>query len=340
MRITIKDLARDAGVSPATVSYVINNGPRAVHPTTRERVLESIRRLDYHPSAVARGLSNKRMNTLGIITLYWDVPEVNLYFAGVLNGILAVAQRRQQSINLFPEYTWAEAVRNLATHCDGRCDGILLFAPPTDIPLVSILGKKNLPFVLVSDHSEEPEVSGVDIDNAGAACALVTYLVEQGHQRIAILGGDANMTSAQQRRQGYRQALEAADIGYDAALDLPGTYNSASGYRSTMALLERSAEAQPTALFCSNDDIAFGALRALQERGRRVPQEMSVVGFDDLPPASMTQPPLTTVRQPLRELGERAAEMLLAQIAGVAPSGQKEVLPTELIVRASVAPLR
>ncbi len=341
MRITIKDLAKDAGVSPATVSYVINNGPRTVHPQTRERVLASIRRLDYHPSAVARGLSSKRMNTLGVFVNYWEIPvsnQINQYLMSVLNGILAAAQRRKQIIALFMDSLWADGQNKVSVFCDGRCDGLLLAGLLDNSPIVATLKQQGVPFVLVNDVSEDPDVSWVDVDNVGAACAMTDHLLAQGHRRIAILCGNATISSTVLRHAGYQKALATAGIACDPTLILPGIYSIPSGYERTLELMRRPIPLRPTALFCSSDDIAFGAMQALQELELRVPQNVSVVGFDDLPSAANTQPPLTTVRQPLRALGEHAVELLLAQIEGTAPTGQKEVLPTELIIRASVAP--
>ncbi|HZP80939.1 MAG TPA: LacI family DNA-binding transcriptional regulator [Chthonomonadaceae bacterium] len=337
MATTIKDLAKASGVSPATVSYVLNNGPRPVHSQTRERVLEAMRRLNYHPSAVARGLSKKRLDTVGVVMGYWATPDIDPYVGSILGGILTVAQRRRQSTTLFMEHSWTDVLNNVPLYCDGRCDGLLLIAPPIETPVFAALKQKQIPFVLISDLTEDPDISGVDVDNRTAAYRMVCYLIGQGHRRIALLRGDDNLTSAAQRLQGYCDALEEAGIPYDEALVLPGGYNQDRGHERALELMRLPESRRPTALFCSNDNIAFGALNALKELGLQVPRDISVAGFDDVFMAALMHPPLTTVHHPLRRIGERAAEILLSQIHDGAPQAQKEVIPAELTLRDSVA---
>jgi LacI family transcriptional regulator len=336
---TILDVAKASGVSPATVSYVLNNGPRAVRPETRERVLLAIQKLGYEPNAVARGLRRKRMETFGIVLPH---PHTDLitspYFAPVMNGILHVAMQKQQNTTIFTGATWSDAERSLPIYCDGRCDGLILLSPPMDSGIVPALAAKSVPFVLLSDVSDDPNVSSVDVDNTAAAREMVRHLLAQGHRRIAVLCGGAQARSANQRLRGYRLALEDHGIEFDPSLVFPGHYTAASGYENGLAAARRTEQCRPTALFCCNDEIALGAYRALEESGLRIPEEMSVVGFDDIASAASYRPPLTTVRQPLMQLGDRAARLLLARIEGEIPGGQKETLPTEVIVRESVAP--
>jgi len=338
MRITIKDLARASGVSPSTVSYVLNNGPKPVHEKTREHVLEVMRELDYHPSAIARAMSSKRMNTLCLVSGVWATPVINFYFAGLLQGVLAVAQSRGQSATIFPERNWPEVVRNFPILCDGRCDGLILTGVPAQENDFAVLQHRHMPFVCINSNITDPKTTCVDIDDLAAAYSMVTYLIEQGHRRIAILCGHDAVPCTGLRLQGYRQALRDAAIDPEEPLILPGRYSEQSGYDSTLKLMLDPDIEAPTALFCMQDGIAFGALRALTALKLRVPHNISVAGFDDIYPAQASQPPLTTVRQPLTQLGERASLMLLAEIHdGVAP-GRKEVLPTVLAIRETVSP--
>ncbi len=338
MPVTIKDLAKACGVAPSTVSYVLNNGPRAVHPQTRERVLEAVRRLDYHPSAVARGLSRKRMDTIGVVMGYWSSPDIDPYVGSILGGILTVAQRRRQSTTLFMERSWPDALENVRHYCDGRCDGLLLVAPTVENAVLPVLKLREIPFVVISDVPPDPDISCVDVDNRAAAREMTRYLIKQGHRRIALLRGHADLSSAIERLQGYREALAEADIPCDEGLMPAGQYNQPTGYERAQRLMRLPEARRPTALFCCNDYIALGALRGLKELGLRVPQDVSVVGFDDVPLAAATQPSLTTVRQPLRRIGTRAAEILLSQIQEGAANARREVLPTKLMLRDSVAP--
>ena len=166
----------------------------------------------------------------------------------------------------------------------------------------------------------------------------MTYLIAQGHRRIGVLCGDFAAASARLRLDGYRLALATAGIEYDECLVLPGGFYPQSGYERTLRLMQRPQELRPTALFCSNDGIALGALEALSGLGVAVPDEMSVLGFDDIPSARTARIPLSTMRQPLSRIGVRAAELLLEQIRSGSSIGRKEVLPTELIIRNTVAP--
>ncbi|HZT44211.1 MAG TPA: LacI family DNA-binding transcriptional regulator [Chthonomonadaceae bacterium] len=337
MRVTLRDLAKACGVSVATVSYVLNNSPRHVHPRTRERVLAAMRELDYHPNAVARGLCSKRMNTLGVVTPYWPAPEVDLYFATILHGIMVTAQQNRQCTLLFTHGSLEAPMDEVPIYLDGRCDGLLFVGGVVD-RVIETLKRKQMPLVAVHEPSSDTEVSTIDVDNVAAAREIVEYLVRQGHRRIAYLSGETTLRSSLQRLEGYRQALEAAGIPYEEGLVWPGGYNTPSGYLRTIEHLHKNRRGRPTALFCAGDGIAIGALEALHELGIRVPTEMSVVGFDDISAAASSHPPLTTMRQPLRDIGSRAAELLLEQIKASRWLGRKEVMPTELIVRDSVAP--
>lgn len=336
---TIRDVARVCGVSAMAVSRVLNNQPGEVSKETRERILHTMRELNYHPSAVARGLSRKRMNTVGIIlsnphsTLYND-----RYVCGLLDGIMAATRQGKQNTTIFTGQTWSDARQSLPAFCDGRCDGLILISPSVEADIVPALLEVEMPFVLIHNSHEDPRVSSVDIDHIAAMRALVQHVIEQGHRRIAMLGGRRQSRSATQRLEGYRQALTAARIEEDTDLVSMASYSQESGYQRTRLLLRRFPDKRPTALCCGNDSIAIGAMQALREAEVRVPEEMSVTGFDDLPEATIVSPPLSTVRQPLQDLGWSAAEILLTQIETKVSLGRRELLPTEIVLRRSVMP--
>jgi len=344
MSITIRDLARASGVSAATVSYVLNNGPKPVKPETRERVLKAAAELNYHPNAVARGLglkrglSLKRMNTIGLINQFAVWPG-NQYFSAILDGILYACNAARQGTTIFAEHSWDDMSANQATYFDGRCDGFILLAAPSVHPLFEAFQRRQLPVVVIGDLLPDLDVSCIDVDNALAAEEAVSYLIDQGHRRIGMLCGDFVSASARLRLDGYRQALAKAGIAYDETLVLPGGHYARSGHERALQILQWPADRRPTALFCSNDGIALGVLDALHELKVSVPEEISVCGFDDIPSAPLAQPALTTVRQPLNRIGMRAVELLLEQITAGKPTGRKEVLPAELIIRDSVAAL-
>jgi DNA-binding LacI/PurR family transcriptional regulator len=338
---TIKDVARASGVSPATVSYVLNNGPKRVKAHTKERVLRTMREMNYHPSAVARGLSRKRMNAIGVVFPN-EFPTVlgNPYVGPVLDGILEVATRSHQNVTLFTGQLWSDMAHSLPVYCDGRCDGLILISPREGSDIISALLDRNVPFLLIGAMADEPSASSVDVDNVEAAKSLVAYLIEQGHRRIAYMGGNEDIQSARLRYEGYRLALQEAGIPYETDLVLEGFYTQISGYDRGRALAAWPKEDQPTALFCGSDEIAMGALQALKDSGVSVPKDISVAGFDDIAAAATSAPPLTTVRQPLHRLGERGAEILLARINERQTVGHRESHTAELIIRESVAPTR
>lgn len=336
---TIKDVAKASGVSPATVSYVLNDGPKRVKPHTRERVLRTMREMNYHPSAVARGLSRKRMNAIGVVfPNEFSSLVANPYVGPLLEGILEVATRRHQNVTLFTGQLWSDTEHSLPVYADGRCDGMVLISPPEQSDIVSGLLNRQVPFLLVGTTSEDSSVSSVDIDNCHAAHRLVSYLLKQGHRRIAYIGGDKTMQSSRLRHEGYRRALEEAGIPYRAELAPEGRYRKESGAERATSLMDLPREDRPTALFCGNDEMALSTILALRSRGIAVPHDVSVVGFDDIAAAATSIPALTTIRQPVRLLGERAAEILISTIDERPSEGQKDFLYTELILRESVAP--
>ena len=337
---TIKDVAQASGVSTATVSYVLNNGPRRVVPATRARVQAAIERLQYHPSTMARGMGRKRLDCLGVV---FPQPNPGLvadsYFGAVLDGIIQAATERRQNVTLYTGLEWSGA-ESLPAFRDRRVDGLLLVATLTDSGIVPALADAGLPFVLISGTSPDPRVSQVDINNAEAARLVVSHLAELGHRRIALLGGQPNSPSTAPRRAGFLAAMQEFGLSVNPDLLLEGAYTREWGREGMARLLNLAAP--PTAVFAGGDGIAAGAYTACAEAGVSVPHHMSLVGFDDAPYAQHLAPPLTTVRQPLTQIGATAATMLLdrldtAEDADSDLSGVQISLHGELIVRGSTA---
>ncbi len=342
---TIKDVARASGVSTATVSYVLNNGPRRVVPATRARVQAAIEHLQYHPSTMARGMGRKRLDCLGVV---FPQPNPGLvadsYFGAVLDGIIQAATERRQNITLYTGLEWHGA-GSLPAFRDRRVDGLLLVATLTDSGIVPALSDAGLPFVLISGMSPDPRVSQVDINNAEAARQVVAHLAELGHRRIALLGGQPNSPSTAPRRAGFVAAMQEVGLAVASDLLLEGAYTREWGRAGMARLL--ALDAPPTAVFAGGDGIAAGAYTACADAGISIPNQMSLVGFDDAPYAQHLAPPLTTVRQPLTQIGATAATMLLdrldtakedtAEDADTDLSGVRLSLHGELIVRGSTA---
>lgn len=339
---SIRDVAAEANVSLGTVSKVLNDSALAqISPATRERVRAAARRVGYHPSAIARGLTGKRMDCVGLVMAYaQETVTGDPYLGPCLDGILEVNKQRRQKTVIFTEDTWADALENLPSYCDGHCDGLMLIIPRLDAAIVAALrGRGTMPFVLIGDSRDDSSLITVDVDNVGAARAAVQYLIELGHRRIAAFCGNADFCSNSQRLDGYRQALAGAGIAQDPALVFPGEYWADHGYRNMLALLDRyTGKERPSAVFCFNDGIALGALRACAEQGVSVPGEMSILGFDDIAASAHSQPPLTTVRHPIRHVGNHAAETLLRRINGELEPGHRELIPAGLIIRETAAP--
>lgn len=329
---TLKDVAKASDVSAATVSNVLT-GKAIVHPRTRKRVMQAIRDLNYRPNAVARGLTQKRMNTLGVVFPHADVSlQTNPFFGSLLEGILSVATRAEQNTTLYTILSWYEEKGVLGRVCDGRCDGTLLLVPPDDTRLVPALLETNTPCVLVSSHSDSPVVSSVDVDNYAGAYAVVRHLLERGHRRIAFAFSpdDCQYHFGRQRMAGGQAALASYGVEWNTTQSV-----DSRAFAEFILCWKANPADRPTAVFCFYDLYALDLIERLSAHGLRVPEDIAVAGFDDILAASVSTPPLTTVRQQIVRLGECAAELLLAQINGEKEPGTKKILPAELVVRQS-----
>ncbi len=331
---TIKDIARECNVSTATVSYVIN-GKNTLLPETRERVLRKMREMNYHPSAVARGLTNKRMNTLGILfdSVGAEIAVWHPYTSGILQGVVAAAAEAGHNVTILTE-PWRTAERSLPKLRDQRTDGLLIVAPPSDTDLLPGLASAGLKAVTISADSGPFGIPSVDVDNAVGVRLAVEHLRALGHRRIAFLGGQTNMYSAAVRQAAFESALEAE------GLPLPSEHLVATSYDDYQAaqVQARALLSQPdppTAVVCGNDQIALAALDAAATLGIAVPTQLSVVGFDDIPDAARMG--LSTVRQPLGEVGQTAARMLLRLLAGELVPAKCVLVAPGLVIRKSTA---
>ena len=311
-RPTSSDVATRAGVSRTTVSFVLNGRADAKIPeATRQRVLDAAAELGYVPHASARQLAGGRSRTLR-----------GLASAARTAGLRVMVEALSPND---PESSYVSLVRGQ------HADGLILSGPRTDDPAFLELVRDGFPVVLQGSLPDVP-VSSVDVDNVAGARQAVDHLIGLGHRRIAMItNAPVVYTAAVQRAEGYREALAAAGIPYDAGLVDEGGFDAQSGQQAMAAILRRRSF---DAVFVASDVVALGAIAALRESGRRIPDDVSVVGFDDIPLAAFFDPPLTTVRLPAFELGQAAGEALLRRIADPAVA-DRTVLPTELVVRAS-----
>lgn len=336
---TIKDIARACEVSVATVSYVIN-GTRILKPDTRVRVLKVMEEMNYHPSALARGLSSKRIHTLGVHCGVVQADEfvTNPYAAVILGGILSCAAKEGFDVTLFTN-RWESTQKSAPSVRDGRTDGLIAIVPPLSCDLVEGLSSLGMPLVAVS----APALCGVpvvDVDNYAGAKMAARHLIELGHKRIAAIMGNDDLSSYAPRRAGFCDALKEAGLPVKEEWLLSSRFDGSLAVEQTRQLL-RGAK-RPTAICAGNDTIAIAIIEATRSIGLSVPKQLSVVGFDDLPLATVVTPNLTTIRQPLLAIGACAATLLIERMRGDETTGSaSHLLPPELIVRDSTsAPAR
>ncbi|MCM2430663.1 LacI family DNA-binding transcriptional regulator [Streptomyces sp. RKAG337] len=324
------DVARVAGVSHQTVSRVLN-GASHVREETRDRVLAAIRQLDYRPNSAARALVTRRSQTLGVVSF----GSVLYGPASMLDGIEQAARSAGYfvsvaSLRSLDSRSVQEAVDRLR---DQGVEGIAVIAPQTSA--VSAIGKLStvVPVVAVGSGSES-RVPVVAIDNESGALAATRHLLDLGHTTVHHVAGPPGWLETTARQNGWRKALKAA--GAPVPPVRSGDWSARSGYEAGLGL---AADPAVTAVFCANDHMALGLLRALHESGRAIPGDISVVGFDDISEAAYFSPPLTTVRQDFGELGRRALELLVEELNGAGHSRQHILLPPEMVLRRSTGPV-
>jgi LacI family transcriptional regulator len=331
---TIHDVARLAGVSPITVSRVINNSGY-ISQKTRARVKAAIIELGYAPNIIARSLRSKRTNTLALVLTDITNPFFTHIARGVEDtasdaGFTVIYSNTDESVD--------EETKNLQLLLQKQVDGILLVPARSTSRSIELIKEQGTPVVILDRRVSDVETDVVRCDSVEGAYKLVKLLLDQGHRRIAVLSGPQGVSTADDRVTGYQKAM--AEVGLsDDGLVFYGNYTLTSGYE--MAKRTLSLSPQATALFAANNFIAIGALRALRDSGLKVPGDISLVAFDDLPQTWIVEPFLTVAAQPPYEMGCKATQLLLNRIRGEAPSECQEIiLPVELIVRHSSGPVK
>lgn len=329
----MRDVAEQAGVSVTTVSHVINNS-RPVSPETRLRVEQALQVLGYQPNVLARSLRRGKTNTIGVI-----LPDnANPYFAEVVRGIEDASFSQGYSVILCNSDNDL-AKERLYTNVliEKQVDGIIFVAAGLSDENIQNLSSRGVPAILVDRQVPGVQLDSVVADNLGGGIMATRHLLDLGHTSIACIAGPQGVPSSQERVAGFHQAVEAADLEVNPDQVVEGDFQYQGGYEAAQRLSQ--AGSAPTAIFACNDLMAIGAYRYAHENQLRIPQDISIIGFDDVHLASYTNPPLTTVRQSKAKMGSRAADLLIERIANRRLSPRQEIIPVQLVVRASTARL-
>lgn len=333
---TIRDVAKESGVSVTTVSFVLNNSPRPVSAETRRRVTEVARRMNYHPNAMARGLVQRKMNSLGVLFAQVESSIVtNKYATGILEGVFTEAVANGYDIHLYTR-PWESAEVSAPRFRNKQTDGTMIIVPGIDSDMVTGLRQFGIPVVVVSSPTAIEGVSYVDIDNVQGARLAANHLLSLGHKRIAHVMGAPVQHSVFERRDAFLSSLEAAGIPMRREYLVGDSFVRDDVLRTARRLL--SLPEPPTAIFASNDDIALHIVRLAQEMGINIPRDLSVIGFDDYLQAQHSTPPLTTIHHPLADIGRKATRLLLARIENEAMEDERCIFAPQLVVRGTTAP--
>lgn len=328
---TLAELAAAAGVSAMTASRALND-QRGVSRQTRDRIVKLASEMGYVTNRVAQKLSSGQSRVIGVLADHLDNPFISSLVTGVVRA--AAAAGNEVLIYSLVDHE-KRPTANVLKLLQQFTDGVVALLP-YEFGYVQALTQGRNPVITIDNPREHSEFPSVAADSYGGARKAMSHLAELGHKRIAFVGGAEQLESAIQRHRAYDDAVSVLGLVRDPALVLKGNYSVEGGREAAERLLR--LKKRPTAVFASNDLSAFGVMAVLQDHGLKVPEDISVIGFDDLPASSQMHPTLTTVRQPIEDLGRVAVNTLLAMIAGLHGTTTRVTLPTELIVRQSTSP--
>jgi len=334
---TIRDVALRSGVSIGTVSNVLNNRTELVTVENQERVLKAVRDLGYRPRAVTRGDAGQQSSTIGVViqSIGRHPLRDNAYLNLVLDGIISEASTRKFAVTILVEENIQDVRTHIRERLDGRCEGLILLGSAANLRIAEGLWERGIPFVQVGVYAMHDDSVSVDSDNVAGVRRGVEHLISLGHRRIAFLG-DECISFSNERYRGYELALLGAGIEPDPAWHFPAYAGKECGELAADWWTEFPQESRPTAVQALADLNAIGFIERVQERGYCVPRDVSVIGFDDIPIAEYLTPALTTLRQPMTEIGRTAVEQLFQCIGG--RKGQLRTLfQPELIIRGTTA---
>lgn len=335
MPITIWDIAKHLNVSVSTVSRALNDYDD-VAPKTRQRVFDAASELGYYPSDAARSLRLQRTDRVGLLVPS-TINYMGEYFSELILGVTLASAELGSNLMLYA--TTTDELEQLTRICRAReVDGVILIGSAQLEEAIPFLKKEALPFVVLGRPVDDPDVSFIDSDNTRGALIAMRHLIELNHVRIAYIGRSEQPAINTKRIAGYRQALEEASLSCDDELLVSAHLGSHTGYQAMNKLLDLPAP--PTAVCAFNDQIAMNALQAALERGLSVPQDVAIIGYNDIRSSLSTTPRLTTIRQPLPEMGKKAVEALMTLVAERNKGPVQLTLPIKLVVRGSTDPER
>jgi LacI family transcriptional regulator len=329
---TIKDVAQAAEVSTATVSHVIN-GTRYVSDEVRRRVLEVMDHLNYQPNAVARGLRTKKTQLLALV-----IPDItNSFFTDLARGFQDAADQRNYVVVICnTDRALNRELRFLDMLHQQRVDGLVLNPVMVTADDLKRLLRAQVAVVLIGSQIDDPDFDLVMVDNVRGGFDATQHLIDLGHRRISLVAGPLTTSSGYLRHQGYCLALDRSGIPCEGSLIVEGSFTFEGGYESMQKLL--LLDPQPSAVFAASDIMALGAKKAIEDAGLHIPDDLSLIGFDDIPEVSMTRPRLTTIAQPRYQMGREAAQMLIERIdQGNLLQRRRLVMKHKLVVRESTA---
>ena len=329
----IRDVADSAGVSVATVSRTLQQ-PERVSPKTRSKVMAAVEQVGYKPNLMAVKFRSGKTHNLVVL-----VPTVaNVFFARVISGMQQAAAESGYSILLANTLGNAEIENHYAKMVStSQADGLIQLRAQNPFDGSMINDNGLLPMVNACEVMDEGKFPVVTLDNRAAAKAMTTHLISLGHKRIAMIKGPHSSPLTQDRLAGYEDALNEAGLNLDENLLFPGDFTLQAGYKAGEAIA--SQQPRPTAVFCENDETAIGAMQAFKQAGLRIPEDISVAGFDDIAFSAFCDPPLTTIAQPAEEFGRTAVSLLVDLLNGKLTKAPKVIMPFELIVRESTGPV-
>ncbi len=329
---TIKDIAKKAGVTHVTVSRVINDSP-LVKDETRTRILEIIRKMDYQPNLIARSLVRKKTRALAFIT-----PDLNPHVLRIVRGIANIVRRHNYALMLFSTDDWTDEVFSYTWVVrNWLIDGILIFNVHYHKEItdnVKRLQSENIPFVFINKYLGLNKVNTVSVDNFDSVFKAISHLADLGRKRIGILNGSLMSVDGVERFEGYKKALGELGLGYDESIVGYANFDHGMAYEEMKRILCSSPQ-KPTAMFCATDLMALAAIRAIEEKGLKVPEDISIVGFDDIETGRYFKPSLTTIKPPLEDIGEKAIELLFKVIKDPRRPIEEIPLKASLIIRQS-----